>query len=135
MTKKEIKFNTLENEILEWLKDLKKVFETIFERELLSRRHEVNYEIILKIKKIKSSSLISTRSKEQEIVKECLNEIIRKEWIRINKLFIITFLFLILKPETNEKQLVIDYRKLNEETVTDSTSLSLIKDMMDQIKE
>ena len=35
MTKKEMKFNVLENEILKWLKDLKKVFEEIFKRELL----------------------------------------------------------------------------------------------------
>ena len=43
-------------------------------------------------------------------------------------------LFLILKPETNKKRPVIDYRKLNKKTVIDSTSLPLIGDMMDQIK-
>ena len=45
------------------------------------------------------------------------------------------FLFLIFKSETNKKRLVIDYKKLNEEIVIDSTSLLLIEDMMDQIKE
>ena len=44
-------------------------------------------------------------------------------------------LFLILKSETDKKRSVIDYRKLNEETVTDSIPLSLIKDIMNQIKE
>ena len=44
-------------------------------------------------------------------------------------------LFLVSKSEINKKQLVIDYRKLNKEIVTDSTSLSLIGDMMDQMKE
>ena len=46
----------------------------------------------------------------------------------------IASLFLILKFETNKKRFVIDYRKLNEEIVTNSTSLSLIEDMMNQIK-
>ena len=44
-------------------------------------------------------------------------------------------LFLIFKSEINKKRPVIDYRKLNEEIVTDSTFLSLIEDIMDQIKE
>ena len=46
-----------------------------------------------------------------------------------------TSLFLILKLETKEKRPVIDYRKLNKEIVTDSTSLLLIRDIMNQIKE
>ena len=45
------------------------------------------------------------------------------------------FLFLVFKSETNKKRPVIDYRKLNKEIVTNSTSLSLIEDMMNQIKE
>ena len=44
-------------------------------------------------------------------------------------------LFLVSKFETNKKRSIIDYQKLNEEIVTDSTSLSLIGDIMDQIKE
>ena len=80
-----MEFNVLENEILEWLKDLKKVFGTIPERELSPHRNEVNYEITLKIEKIKSSSLISTRSKEQEIVKKYLNEMTKNKLIIINK--------------------------------------------------
>ena len=79
--------------------------------------------------------MILTRSEKQEIVKEYLNEMIKKEWIRINKSFITTSLFLVLKFGTDKKRSVIDYRKLNEEIVTDSTSLSLIGDMMDQIKD
>ena len=59
-----MKFNVLENEILEWLKDLKKVFGTIFKRELSSRYDEIDYEITLKTEKIKSSSLISIRSEK-----------------------------------------------------------------------
>ena len=39
-------------------------------------------------------------------------------------------LFLILKFGTNKKRFIIDYRKLNEEIVIDSTLLSLIKDII-----
>ena len=43
----------------------------------------------------------------------------------------ITSLFLILKFGTDKKRSIIDYRKLNKEIVTDSTSLLLIKNMID----
>ena len=74
-----MKFSTLENEILEWLKDLKRVFETILKEELSSHRDGVNHEITLKIKKIKFSLLISIRSEEQKIIKKYLNEMTKKE--------------------------------------------------------
>ena len=44
-------------------------------------------------------------------------------------------LFLVLKLETDKKRPIIDYKKLNEEIVIDSTSLSLIRNIMNQIKE
>ena len=44
-------------------------------------------------------------------------------------------LFLIFKFETNKKRSIIDYKKLNKEIVIDSTSLLLIKNIMNQIKE
>ena len=58
VTKKEIEFNVLENKISEWLKDLRKVFREILKKELSFYYNEVNYEIILKIEKIKSLLLI-----------------------------------------------------------------------------
>ena len=79
VTKKEIKFNVLKNEISKQLKNLKKVFEIIFEKKLSSRRYEINYEITLKIEKIKSLLLILIRLEKQKIVKKYLNEITRKE--------------------------------------------------------
>ena len=90
----------------------------------------MNYEITLKIEKIKPLLLISIRSKKQEIIKEYLNEIIKKKWIRINKLFMTAFLFLIFKSEIDKKRSVIDYKKLNKEIVTDSTLLLLIEDII-----
>ena len=38
------------------------------------------------------------------------------------------------KSKTNKKRPIIDYKKLNKKIVTDSTPLSLIKDIMNQIK-
>ena len=72
-------FEELENEIPKWLEDLKKVFGTIPKEKLSSSRDEVDHEIVLKTKKIKSLPLILTRLKEQEIVKEYLNEMTKKE--------------------------------------------------------
>ena len=130
VTRKDIKFNTLENEISKWLENLKKVFGIISKRELSSRRNKVNYEIILKTKKIKLSLLIFIQLEKQKIVKEYLNKITKKEWSRISKSSIVTFLFLIFKSETDKKRLVIDYKKLNKKIVTDSTSLLLIENMI-----
>ena len=59
----------------------------------------------------------------------------KKKWIRLNKSLMITSLFLVFKFETDKKRSIIDYRKLNEEIVTDSTSLSLIENIINQIKE
>ena len=61
---KKIEVNVIKNEISKWLKDLKKIFETILERKLLLNYEKVNYEIILKIKEIKSSSLIPIKLKK-----------------------------------------------------------------------
>ena len=109
---------------------MKKVFGEILERELLPYREGVDHEIIIKTEKIKSSLLIFTRSEEQEIVKEYLDEMTKKEWIKISKLFMVASLFLVSKFGTDKKRPVIDYRKLNKEIVTDFIFLLLIEDMM-----
>ena len=57
---------------------------------------------------------------------------LRKRWIRSSKSFIKTVLFLVLKK--NSKRLVINYRKLNNITITDSKSLLLIQDTLNQLK-
>ena len=129
-----VEFNILEDQIPDWLDDLKEVFKTIFEGELLLSRERVNYEITLINNKIKPSLLILIRPEEQQIVKEYLDDIMKKGWIRPSKSPIAASLFLIPKSRMDKKRSVIDYRKLNEETVTDSTPLSLIGDMMDQMK-
>ena len=69
VTKEGIGFNVLENEIPEWLEDLKEVFEEIPEGELPPHRDGVDHEITIKTEKIKPSPLIPTLTKsniEQE---------------------------------------------------------------------
>ena len=129
-----MKFNVIKNEILEWLKNLKEIFETISKEKLSLSYEKVDHKITLKTKKIKSSSLILTRSEEQQIVKKYLNEMTKKKWIRISKSLMTVSLFLIFKFESKEKRSVIDYRKLNEKIVTDSTLLLLMRNIMNQIK-
>ena len=63
--KEKVKFNILKNQILEWLDDVKEVFGTILERELLSSRERVDHEITLINNKIKSFLLIPIRLEEQ----------------------------------------------------------------------
>ena len=56
-----MKLNVIKNEILEWLEDLKEIFKIILKEKLLFSRENVNYEITLREKKIKSLLLISIR--------------------------------------------------------------------------
>ena len=125
-----MEFNVMKNEVFEWLNDLKKVFETIIEEELLFNRDKVNYEITLRKEEIKPFSLILIRLEEQHIIKNYLNEMLRKKWIRISKSLIITFLFLVLKSRTEERRLIIDYKKLNKKIVIDLILLLLINNIM-----
>ena len=111
------------------------MFRTIFKKELSLKRDKVDYEITLKKEEIKSSLLIPIRLKEQYIIKDYLNKMLKKEQIRINKLLITVFLFLISKLRTNKKRHIINYRILNKKTITDLTLLLLIQDIIDQIEE
>ena len=119
-------------ELPNWLKEYEQVFQSK-KTGLSSRRKGVNHVINLKEPEPKSSLLISTKLEEQQFIKNYLDDLLRKRWIRLNKFSCGVSLFLISKKE--ELRPVIDYRKLNEITVTDSTSLSLIDDIMDQIQE
>ena len=62
--KEKMDLNIIKSKIPKWLKDLKKIFETISKDELLFSRKEVNHEINLKTKKIKSLLLILIRLEE-----------------------------------------------------------------------
>ena len=100
---------------------------------LPSRRKGVNHVINLREPEPKSSLLIFIKPEEQQFIKDYLDDLLRKEWIRSSKSFYKVFLFLVLKKR--KLRPVIDYRKLNEIIITDSTLLLLINDIMDQIQE
>ena len=93
----------------------------------------MNHVIVLKESELKSSFLIFTKLEKQQFIKDYLDDLLYKKWIRPNKFLYKIFLLLILKKE--RLKLVIDYRKLNEIIVTNSTSLSLINDIINQIQE
>ena len=93
----------------------------------------MNYVIILKESELKSLLLILIKLEKQQFIKDYLDDLLHKKWIRSNKFSYRTFLFLILKKK--ELRLVIDYRKLNEIIVIDSTLLSLIDNIINQIQE
>ena len=99
---------------------------------LSSKRKKVNYVIILKEPELKPSSLIFTKLEKQQFIKNYLDDLLRKRWIWPNKFSYEVFLFLILKKR--ELRPVIDYRKLNEIIIIDSTPLSLINDIINQIQ-
>ena len=98
---------------------------------MLESRGEYDHAIELTQETIPSSPLIPTRPKEQEIIKTYLDDMLKKDWIRLSKSPLRTALFLV--PKKSGKRLVIDYRKLNSVTITDSTSLPLIQDTLDQL--
>ena len=113
--------------LLDWLEDYKQVFQSR-ETGLPPRRKGIDHVIVLKKPESKPSLLIFTKLEEQQFIKDYLDDLLYKRWIRSSKSFYGVFLFLI--PKKEELKSMIDYRKLNEIIVTDSTSLSLIDDIM-----
>ena len=93
-------------------------------KRLSESREEYDYVIELTQEIISPSLLILTRFEKQEIIKTYLDDILRKKWIRLNKLLMKTILFLIFKK--SKKRLILDYRKLNNVTIIDSILLLLI---------
>ena len=93
----------------------------------------MNHVIILKKQESKPSFLIFTKPEKQQFIKNYLDNLFRKRWIRSSKSSYEVSLFLVSKKK--RLRLVIDYKKLNEIIVTDSTLLSLIDDIINQIQE
>lgn len=128
--KLELKQQNIE-EILNWLQDLLQVFEKFPDKKLLSERPEMNHEINLIQDIISPASLIPEKSQDHIIIKKYLDEILQKSWIKPSNFRMRTSIFLISKP--GGKRSVVDYQKLNSVIIKDSTILSLIKDILNQI--
>ena len=113
-----------------WLKGHEQTFQS--ERTRLSlRREEIDHVINLKELELKSSFLISTKLEKQQFIKDYLDDLLYKKWIRLSKFSCKVSLFLV--PKKRGLRPVIDYRKLNEITIINSTLLSLIDDIINQI--
>ena len=119
------------NPIPGWMKEVEEICQEQEKRELPESRGEFDHVIELTQETISSSSLILTRSEEQEIIKTYLDDMLKKGWIRPSKSLMRAALFLV--PKKGGRRPVIDYRKLNSVIITDSTLLSLIQDTLDQL--
>ena len=117
--------------IPEWIKEVEDICQEKKRKKLLKSRREYDHAIELIQKTIPPSLLILTRLEEQKIIKTYLDDMLKKEWIRSSKSLMRTALFLVLKK--SGKRPVIDYRKLNNVTISDSIPLLLIQDTLDQL--
>ena len=114
-----------------WLEDMKEVFEDPPEGELPKKKGEFNHEINLTVDSLPKMPVILLKPDNQAFVKNYLNTMLRKRYIRISKSSIEAPLFLVSKK--GGKQLVVDYQKLNNVTEKDSTLLPRIDDTIDQL--
>ena len=102
-----------------WLENMKEVFEDPPEGELLKRKGEFDHEINLAVNSLPKTPVIPLRPDNQAFVKDYLDTMLRKEYIRISKSSIGASLFVV--PKKERKQPVVDYWKLNDVTEKDST--------------
>ena len=114
-----------------WLEDMKKVFEDPPEGELPKREGEFDHEINLTVDSLSKTPVIPLRLDNQAFVKDYLDTMLRKGYIRISKSSMGAPLFLVLKKDG--KRLVVNYQKLNNVTEKNSTPLPRIDDTLDQL--
>ena len=116
-----------------WLEDMKEVFEDPLEEELPKRKGEFNHEINLTVDSLPKSPVIPLRPDNQAFVKDYLDTMLRKGYIRISKSSMGAPLFLV--PKKDGKQPVVNYRKLNNVTEKDFTLLPRIDNTLHQLIE
>ena len=68
-----------------WLEDMKEVFEDPPEGELPKKKGDFDHEINLTNNSLPKTPVIPLRSDDQTFVKDYLDTMLRKEYIRINK--------------------------------------------------
>ena len=104
--------------------------------ENLPERHEWNHEINLteEAPKELNAKAYAITPKEEEALNQWLDEQLKAGLIVELKLRYTVPCFYILKKD-GSLQLVQDYRKLNQVTIKDKTPLSLIREVIDKLKE
>ena len=110
---------------------MKKVFEDPPEGELPKKKGDFDHEINLTVDSLPKMLVIFLRPDDQAFVKDYLDTMLRKRYIRISKSSIEAPLFLVLKKDG--KRPVVDYQKLNNVTEKDSTPLPRIDNTLDQL--
>ena len=110
---------------------MKEVFEDSLEGELPKIKGDFNYEINLTIDSLPKTPVIPLKPDNQAFVKDYLDTMLRKGYIRISKSSMGASLFLVSKKDG--KQPVVDYQKLNNVTEKDSTPLPRIDNILDQL--
>ena len=88
---------------------------------------DVKKRFILRKKKI---YLLSRKEREEAC--KFIDEQLRKEYIRLSKLSQIVLVFFVRK-KNSKKQMVQNYRYLNEQTIKNNYSLPLISDIIENI--
>ena len=90
-----------------WFEDMKEVFEDPPEGELLKKQGDFNHEINLTVNSLPKTPVIPLRPDNQTFVKDYLNTMLRKGYIRISKSSMGASLFLV--PKKDGKQPVVNY--------------------------
>ena len=90
-----------------WLEDMKKVFEDPPKGELPKKKGDFNHEINLTVDSLPKMPIIPLRPDDQAFVKDYLDTMLRKGYIRISKSSMRAPLFLV--PKKDGKQPVVDY--------------------------
>ena len=120
-------------QVLAWLENMKEIFEDLSKEELLEKKAEFDHTINLTFNTLPKTPIISLQLKDKAFVKNYLNSILRKRYIRVRKSSIKTPFFLI--PKKGSKQPVTNNQKLNLVTKKNSTSLLKIYDILNQLIE
>ena len=112
-----------------WLEDMKEVFKDPPEGELPKKKGEFDDEINLTVDSLPKTPIIPLRPDNQAFVKDYLDTMLRKKYIRISKLSMGASLFLV--PQKDSKRPVVNYRKLNDIIEKNSTPLPRIDNTLD----
>ena len=110
---------------------MKKVFKDLPEGKLPKKKGEFDHEINLMVDFFLKTPIIPLRPDNQAFVKDYLDIMLRKGYIRISKSSMKAPLFLV--PKKDSKQPVVNYQKLNNVTEKDSIPLPRIDDTLDQL--
>ena len=114
-----------------WLEDKKEVFGDPPEGELPKKKGDFDHEINLTVDSLPKTPVIPLRPDNQAFVKDYLDIMLKKAYIRISKSSMGALLFLVLKKDG--KRPVVDYQKLIDVTEKDFTLLPRIDDTLDQL--